>query len=365
MLPPVKPVRYRLDQWLRNSVHYLTGLVTTREKEQPQPNLANEEIKKLLIVRATFRLGDSVIAIPAIFSFRKLFPNARIDFLGAPLVVELFKDLPLDNVFTITRSYPGSGLYYPMLLHQLRSTAYDVAADVSCSKSAMGAFLVGFSAARFRIGLRGKWDRWFNVRVNKASEINKYKILPRYLQSLGVECDFAAPLLVLSKPEQEAGRDKLHSLINGASCRTIVGVFVGGRKSWAKRWPVRNFCELITALRSRGLSVVVFIGPEERDLIGSLRATLDANIPIVFEPAVKKFAALISNCSLFVTCDSGPMHLAYALGVPTVAIFLHPNFERWAPPADLVKVVYEPAGCTPEEFVRICTEILAVRDHAA
>src|SRR5262249_13318235 len=163
------------------------------------------------------------------FSFRKLFPNARIDFLGAPLVTELFKDLGFDNVFTITRSYPGSALYYPLLLHQLRSTDYELAVDVCCSKSAMGAFLVGFSSARLRIGIRGKWDRWFNVRVNKISEINKYKILPRYLKSLGLECDFTAPLLFLTKAEQEAGRNKLQSLINGAACGTIVGVFVGAR----------------------------------------------------------------------------------------------------------------------------------------
>jgi len=114
-------------------------------------------------------LPDSLLAIPAIFSFRKHFPEARIDFVGAPISAELFKNLPIDNVFTITRRYPGSALDYPLLLRRLRSFGYDLAVDVSCSQSGMGSFLVGFSAARIRVGLKGKWDQWFNFRIDKES----------------------------------------------------------------------------------------------------------------------------------------------------------------------------------------------------
>jgi ADP-heptose:LPS heptosyltransferase len=290
---------------------------------------------------------------------------ARIDFLGAPIAAELFKDLPLDNVLTITRSYPGSALHYPLLMHRLRSTGYDAAVDLSCSQSGMAAFLVGFSGARLRIGLKGKWDRWFNATVNKPSEISKYKILPNYLASLGLKCDSTARSLILTDGELEAGRGVLQSLTARQGGRAIVGVFTGGRKSWGKRWPVKNFCELITGLKLRGLAVVVFTGPDENDLVGSLRINSNAEIPIVFEPGLKRFAALVSNCDRFVTCDSGPMHLAYALGTPTVAIFNYPNFDRWAPPADFVTVAYDCAGCSPKEVLRICSELLAVHNHAA
>jgi ADP-heptose:LPS heptosyltransferase len=211
------------------------------------------------------------------------------------------------------------------------------------------------------VGLKGKWDQWFNVRINKQTEINKYKTLPNFLTSLGLECDSSVPSLPLFVSEIENGRSKLRSLLNGNSekrtGKPITGVFVGGRKSWGKRWPVSNFCQVITALHRDSVNVVAFIGPEERDLSGDLCNALYPNIPVIAEPSLRKCAAMVSNCDLFVTGDSGPMHLAYALGTRTIAIFLYPNFDRWGPPA--VRIAYQSGGCSSEEVLRICREELA------
>jgi ADP-heptose:LPS heptosyltransferase len=351
--------RYFLNRKLRSAVHWVMSLATRREKEV-RLDLRNERLKNILIVRATFRMGDSILAIPAILSFRKQFPQARIDFVGAPISAELFQNLPIDNHFTIKRRYPGSALDYPLLLWRLRSIGYDLAVDVSCSQSASGSLLVGFSRARYRVGLKGKWDDWFNVRIARRSEINKYKALPAFLRSLGLAPDSSLPSLTLSSAEKEKGKRKIQALPSCASGRPTVGVFVGGRKTWGKRWPFRNFCELITALYSQGLNVVTFIGPEEKNSIGFFRDTLDSNIPIVFEPSSRDFAAMVSNCDLFVTCDSGPMHMACGLGIRTVAIFLVPNFRHWGPPSSAARIVYEPGGCSVEEVLRISLEELTL-----
>jgi ADP-heptose:LPS heptosyltransferase len=352
-------LRYLLNQRLRSAVHWLMRSSTRREKEE-RLDLRKEPLKNILIVRATFRMGDSILAIPAILSFRKHFPQARIDFVGAPISAELFQNLPIDNHFTITRRYPGSALDYPLLLWRLRSMGYDLAVDVSCSQSASGSFLVGFSRARYRVGLKGKWDQWFNVRIAKQSEINKYRILPDFLRSLGLESDSGLPSLALSGAEKEKGKRKIQALASHRFGRPTVGVFVGGRKTWGKRWPVRNFYELITALYTRGLNVITFIGPEEKNSIGFFRDALDSNIPIVFEPSSRVFAAMVSNCDLFVTCDSGPMHMACGLGIRTVAIFQNPNFDHWGPPSSVARIVYEPGGCSAEEVFRISLEELTL-----
>ncbi len=360
ILSPPKIFRYRLNHDLRSMIHHITTLVVTPERQQ-RLDLSKEQLKKILIVRATFRMGDSILAIPAVKSFRKRFPEARIDFLGAPISAEIFKNLPIDNHFTITRRYPGSGWHYPVLIRRLRSIRYDLAIDVSCSQSAMGSFLVGFSGARLRVGLKGKWDQWFNVKIDKQSEINKYKTLPNSLTALGLELDSTMPLLPLSVTEIENGRSELRSLLNDEvekdMGKPIAGVFVGGRKSWGKRWPLSNFCRVISGLYRDGVNVVAFIGPEEKDLSGDLRNSLDPHIPLIAEPSLRKFAAMVSNCDLFVTGDSGPMHLAYALGTRTVAIFLYPNFDRWGPPG--VRIAYQSSGCSPEEVLRICREELS------
>ncbi|HEX7233322.1 MAG TPA: glycosyltransferase family 9 protein, partial [Candidatus Binatia bacterium] len=78
----------------------------------------------------------------------------------------------------------------------------------------------------------------------------------------------------------------------------------------------------------------------------------------VFERTLRMFAAMVSNCDLFVTCDSGPMHLAYSLGVRTVAIFRYRNFDRWGAPPSSTHIVYDPEGCSTSAVLAACYEEL-------
>lgn len=331
--------------------------VTTKSRAA-QLDVRKEQVNKILLVRATFRMGDSILAIPAISVFRKNFPNAGIDFVGAPVSRTLFQNLSIDHHFCITRRFPHSSWAYLALIRRLRSIGYDLAVDLSCSQSAMGSFLVGFSGARFRAGLQGEWDCWFNVRIPRPQERNKYKILPAFLKSLGLETEEILTPLVLSLAEKEAGRKRIQTLVEHDGC-PIVGVFIGGRKTWGKRWPIKSFYELITALYRQGVNVVTFFGPEEKSLIGPSRDALDPAMPLVYEPSSRDFAAMVANCDLFVSCDSGPVHLACALRTRTVAIFQHPNFDHWGPPPTLGRIVYQPGGCSVEEVLRICLQELA------
>jgi heptosyltransferase-3 len=363
-MPRPKNVGYFLNQKIRRLASFLLRSVTTQSIEK-RLNLRQEGIAKILLVRATFRMGDSVLATPAIYVFRQKFPNARIDFVGSPISGSLFRNVPIDHSFHISRSFPQASWAYVCLIRQIRSVAYDLAVDLSCSQSAMGSVIVGFSGARLRIGLRGKWDRWFNVRIARPAERNKYRILPAFLRTLGLEpAGDVLPSLNLSSAEKEEGRKRIESLL-GHSARPLVGVFVGGRKTWGKRWPSKNFYELITALYRQGVNVVTFFGPDEQNLIGPFRKSLDPGLPLCFEPSAINFAAMVSHCDLFITCDSGPMHLACALGTRTVAIFQYPNFEHWAPPSSLSRIVYQPGGCSVQEVLRSCLVELSNTDHVA
>ena len=359
MSRPRKNFRYSLNQKLRRCLFWIMRWITPLSSEESfNPN---QRIEKVLIVRATFRLGDCVLAIPAIWTLRRKYPHARIDFVSAPISAALSKLLPIHRHFALTRRFPDCNWEYPSLLWSLRSVHYDLAIDVSCSQSAMGSFLVGFSAARFRVGLRGKWDRWFNVRIVRPAEKNKYEILPALLKAISVEPDETLPSVRLTGSEIIEGGNHIKTLPGFRDGQPFVGVFVGGRKSWGKRWPLENFCRIASALHWYGVNAAIFVGPEEKDSLAVLRSALDPSIPVMFEPSIRKFAAMISNCDLFVTCDSGPMHLAYTLGVRTLAIFLKPNFDHWAPPSHTARVLYNSSGCSAEEVVSACLEEVAPR----
>jgi ADP-heptose:LPS heptosyltransferase/protein-S-isoprenylcysteine O-methyltransferase Ste14 len=347
---------YSLNKKIRGIVKWMMFLDTTKTRERGL-DLHKEQVERILLVRPSSRMGHLVLATPGIFLFRKSFPNARIDFLGSPVSEKLFRNLPIDHHFCIRR-FPLSFWAYVALIKRIRSAGYDLAVDLSCSELGTSSFIVRFSGARFRAGLQGEWDRWFNVRIPRPPEENRYTILPAFLRSLGLGgIQETLPSLLLSSAEKEEGNKRIETLVR-QDRGPIVGIFVGGRKSKGKRWSMKNFCQLITALYLQGVNVVTFFGPDEKNLIGFFTDTLDSGIPLIFELSPRHFAAMVANLDLFITCDSGPMHLACALGTRTVAIFQNRNFDRWGPPSNLAKIVHQPGGCSAEEVFTVCLEEL-------
>lgn len=174
---------------------------------------------------------------------------------------------------------------------------------------------------------------------------------------MGIETQEVFPRLTLSTTEKAEGKRKIETIIGG-NHNSIVGVFVGGRKIKGKRWPTENFLQLIKALHIHEIKVVVFFGPEEKKSMEYFRQALGKDVPLVSEPSVMGFASLVSNCTLFISCDSGPMHLACALGVRTIAIFQNPDFNRWGPPSEMSKIIYKPEGVSADEVLNVFLEEL-------
>jgi heptosyltransferase-3 len=94
-------------------------------------------------------------------------------------------------------------------------------------------------------------------------------------------------------------------------------------------------------------------------LIAFFTRNLPTDVPLVYDVTLRIFAAMVSNCRLFVACDSGPMHLACALGVRTVAIFQNPNFNRWGPPPELGRSLYQPERVSVHQVVSACLDELS------
>jgi heptosyltransferase-3 len=348
-------LRYLFNKRVRALATWITGLITVSSKDE-RLNFDRERIDKILLVRATFRMGDSVLATPAIFIFRRNFPHARIDFVGPVISKSLFQNLPIVQYYQIYQRPPKAAWAYVPLMKHIRATKYDLAIDVSCGKSALGAFIVGFSGARFRVGLRGRRDRWFNVRLDRPAETSKYKNLPVLVRSMGLPAQEVFPSLILSPDEKEKAKRQLRvAVMRRDPTDPVVGIFVGGRRSIGKRWPKENFMQVITNLNTQCINLVVFVGPEEKDVIGYFKETLPRDVPLVFEPSTRIFAALVSNCALFIACDSGPMHLACALTVRTVGIVVKEfNSDRWMPPPSLARVVYQTQAHSVRELIEAC-----------
>jgi heptosyltransferase-3 len=297
-----------------------------------------QQVKRILVVRSVFRMGSVILAAPAIQLLHRNFPAAQIDFVGPAISRSLFVNLPIDRLYEITRKFPHASWRYPALLKTIRAAKYDLAFEASGSSSALGSFIVGFSAARLRVGVRGKWDRWFNVRLRRPKTVNKYRVIPELIRSMGLQSAPVYPRLVLSRDEVRKGRVRMRRLTGGAPA-PVAGIFAGGRRTRGKRWGKENFLRLTRRLLDAGVQPVVFVGPEQTELLPYFDRELPQAVALVFEPEIRAFATVVRHCDLFVACDSGPVHLACALGVRTVAIFLKDQFKRWAPPAELGRIV--------------------------
>lgn len=349
--------RYWLDGKIRAVVMRVLGSFMRRSKAE-SVELRDHRIKRILLVRGIFRMGDSILSTPAIFLFRKNFPAAKIDFVGSPISKKLFKNLPIDDHYEVHNRFPLVCWSYLALLKRIRAERYDLAVDVSGSSSALDSFIVGLSGARLRAGLSGKWDHWFNLRFPRPAEKNKYKSLPKMIEAMGLRTERVLPTLILSPQEKLAGRRRIDGLV-GSGDGPVVGIFVGGRKTRGKRWPTRYFVQVAAELRSKGAGIVVFVGPEERELLEYFRNVLSFRSVVVFEPDARSFAAMVANCDLFVACDSGPLHLACALRIRTIAVFLRRNFDRWGPLSSLAQIVYREDGVSPDLVIDACCGELA------
>ena len=363
-----KAIRYWLNRRIRALVMWMMKGLTPSSTEE-RVDLRRENIQRILLVRGTFRMGDSILATPAILLMRKTFPQAKIDFVGPRIAKELLQNLPIDHHYEVFQSFPKVCWSYLVLMKQVRAAKYDLALDVSGSSEALGSFIVGFSAARFRAGLRGKRDRWFNLRLAKPASKSRYARGPQLVAALGLESELLFPKLVLSAQEKAIGRQRietlvaLNSLVAPAEAK-IVGVFVGGRKSRGKRWEKENFLELATRLLADGVRPIIFVGPEERELLRYFTAALSRRTAVVCEPDARAFAGLVANCDLFLACDSGPIHLACALGIRTVAIFLKNNFNNFGPPSELARIVYREQGPSVDIVLQAYRAELALATQA-
>ena len=356
-----RPLRYRVDRLVRSTVMLVIGWLAP--KDRPQILKSGDSLKRVLLVRTNYRIGNAILTLPAIQAFRARYPGAEIDFVGAPIARVLFENQSLNHFYDAPRRFPGVVWKFPLLLRRLRARHYDLAVEVSCSQSGIGAFVVGFSGARIRAGCAGKWDHLLNLKVAKLRETNKYSKLVEFLSAIGLENAPAVGSLKFTELEAAGGSVRFDALATSKRSLTV-GVFIGARKLRGKRWPLENFIALIGALQRSGYHVVTFLGPDESDMADSLKTQLQAGSAIVSEPSIRKFAAIVANLDLFICCDSGPMHLACSVGVPVLAIFQQRDVARWAPPSTVARALYADGEVSEGVVLQAALEELSKRELA-
>lgn len=291
-------------------------------------------------MRATNWLGDAVMSVPALRAIREIFPHAHIAVLAKPWVGDLYaRETAIDGVIP----YVGTRRE---IADRLRAQRFDAAILL---QNAFNAALVTWMAGiPVRIGYRRDAR---GPLLTHAIPVPEPGDIPRHERFYYLELLRRAGLMERF-PDCDAIRlDGLHEARAGGRKKLaelgmdgpVVGISPGAAYGSAKRWPADRFIEV-----ARAFSPVVLFGSEgERPLCEEIAASVPGALNLAGRTTLREFIDIAAACRLFVTNDSGAMHVASALAVPTVTVFGATDDTTTGPTGPLARIVREHAECAP------------------
>lgn len=290
---------------------------------------------KILVIRLK-QIGDALISLPVCKSLRRTFPEAQIDYLVYEHIGPLFHNHPaVDNVLVITPAERRNKWKYLQKMRAIRQARYDMVIDLLTVP--ITALMTRFSGAKWQIGFdKGKWrSRLYKTAVphpqSGGSLDAKLHILSGLPFAVQTVRDFD---VVLAPHELEAMQRKMAAA--GVPEDRPVLLFSPISRLGSKNWPNDYFKILADhCLGTHDASAVMIWGPGERPAVESLAATLqhkDRVFTTIETAGLRDLAALARNCAIFIGNDSGPRHVAEAVGIPTFTIFSPPISKyAWLP----------------------------------
>ncbi|HTX22524.1 MAG TPA: lipopolysaccharide heptosyltransferase II [Candidatus Aquilonibacter sp.] len=335
-----------------------------------------------ILVRGTNWLGDAVMTTPALLRLREKFPDVRVTLLTADKLRDLWSNHPAiegiisfapdENVFAVTK--------------KLRREKFDLALVLPNSpRSAIEVFLAGIPK---RIGYARPWRNFFltqavaprpdavKMQKRSANEIKALVADPskskaknsklassthqihEYLHlaaALGANPESLPPKLFVAPDEVDAARKKFR--LENIS-QPVFGLNPGAEYGPAKRWPVEQFIAAAKEIQQRTNCVWILFGGKGDAIftnqIHSSLVTRHSSLDLAGQTSLRELMSLSKCCRVLLTNDTGPMHVAAALGVPVVAIFGSTSPELTGPIFSAnSKVLKSDVPCSPC-FLREC-----------
>ena len=310
-----------------------------------------------ILIRGTNWVGDAVMSLPAIRAVNARFPQAEITVLARPWVADLYaRETAVHRLIPYTAAPGWHGLGDKLRTAQtLRRERFD------CAILLQNAFEAAAVAWLARIPRRIGYDRdgrgallTARVPVPRPGEIPRHERF-YYLEMLrraGLIDDLPESNAVHLEGADAARREGTRRFDERNIAGRVIGVSPGAAYGTAKRWLPERFAEAaIHVARLEAASAVVFGSRGERELCEIVAQDISRGGVVARnlagETTLGEFIELAAACRVFLTNDSGAMHIASALGVPTVAVFGATDDITTGPTGPLARIVREPVECSP------------------
>ncbi|MEU7943758.1 glycosyltransferase family 9 protein [Micromonospora taraxaci] len=292
------------------------------------------DVRRIAVLRAN-ALGDFVFALPALDALRAAYPSAEIVLLGAPWHAKLWRDRPgpVDRVLVVP---PAPGIRAPDpgepessmddFLAAASGEGFDLAVQIH-GGGANSNPLMSRLGARVTVGLRAEdappLDRWLRY-VYYQHEVIRYL---EVVALVGAPATTITPTLTVTDADRAEAAQVL-----GPANRQRVALHPGASDT-RRRWPAERFAEVARELHGDGYEVLVTGTPSEQDVVAQVVAA--AGVPVRPQVGTLSLGGLLgcyADCALVVSNDTGPLHVAAAVGTSTVGIFWVGNLINTANP---------------------------------
>jgi len=309
----------------------------------------NRSDYKRILLRGVNWLGDAVMLTPAVCALRGRFPDAHISILCKRAFADVYRHSP--HINEIIEYDSDRGVQNILALAgRIRRGDYDLA--IVFPRSYRALLPVALGGVPERIGYAAKGRRLFLTkslpRSNDVLTIHRVRYYAKLLEPLGIE---EIPESTEIHIDEESKKWAGEFLQTHRTCpgRKLVGMLCGATYGPAKQWFPERFAELARRLTEDGAAEILIVGgPAEVELAG--RVEREAGVPLVNsagKTTVLQLAALIKRCDLFISNDTGPMHVADAVGVPIAAIFGPTDPVTTSPYGKSHRIITVNADCSP------------------
>jgi heptosyltransferase-3 len=317
--------------------------------------LSLDRIKRILLIQLG-DIGDVVLTTPAIKALKENYPSAEIFVLLRDYASELMEGCPwVDGVIPLKkdkgklREEIG---YQKDLLLGLRRKGFELAIDLRAGTR--GAIVSFLSGATFRIGrYRGDGKLWrnrlFTHLIRPENELSQYSTLHslNILAPLELRIGDTSPQLTITEEKERSAANILRRQKVPID-KPIIALHPFSRWSY-KEWPIRNYIRLIDHIGSRyGVSILITSSDDERGRAAEIVKESKIDVySLAGKTSIGELAGVLKRCSLLIGIDSAPVHIAAAVGIPTVTIFGPSSPVNWAPRGKQHYVIYKDLPCIP------------------
>jgi heptosyltransferase-1 len=306
--------------------------------------------KKIIVVDFGF-LGDTVHLTPALWEIKRNYPGAELHTLSATVGAELLKLAPCVDrpwAFPLTTKSPPWWKHWD-ILRALRRERFDAAFNFSGADRSLfaGVFIGAPLTLAYQPGRNHFWHRWVRVEWVARERVVApvYEQRRRLLAAGGLSLqplrfDFEVPAAASQWAQTAVPANSIHLSINASAPD--------------KEWPLDRWIELakllLTAEPSISLVATGSAKPRELERLHALaRAVDDPRLRCVEGPEIARLAAILQRCRLQIGADSGVLHLAMALGVPTLTVFRqYSRLQEWMPVGGRHRNIVAPCRCIAE-----------------